>query len=225
MNGGLHIRAGGGRTKQRVNIMADWTTDANDALRLSFGPSSVSVSAPANIYQCHMLTQTSSFIRLSLIPSMARTRRYTVTLTFSLTYVLSLLLCHFTHPCHKLKFASGSLSQYLNISYSKKLPSSTVDDVQGTLAKFIPTGYYEDEAAFLRQVDEDTLSFRPHGDLICSYTCPPAEGKDAVEFEMYHVRILFPVSEKHKPHYFSLRGILPASKSTIDDSNSLFCYT
>lgn len=85
--------------------------------------------------------------------------------------------------------ASGSLAQYLNISYSKKLSSSTVDDVQGTLAKFIPTGYYKDEAAFLRQVDEDTLSFRPHGDLISSYTRSSVEGEDAVEFEMYHVRI------------------------------------
>ncbi len=189
MNGGLHIRAGGGRTKQRVNIMADWTTDANDALRLSFGPSSVSVSAPADIHQCHMLTQTSSFTRHSLIQSMARTRRYTATQTSPSTYVLSLSFATLLILV-KLKFASGSLAQYLNVSYSKKLPSSTVDDVQGTLSKFIPTGYYKDEAAFLRQVDEDTLSFRPHGDLICSYTRPSAEGKDTVEFEMYHVRII-----------------------------------
>lgn len=41
----------------------------------------------------------------------------------------------------KLRFTSGSLAHYLNVQYSEKLPSSsTVDDVEGTLAKFIPSG-------------------------------------------------------------------------------------
>ncbi|KAF8744957.1 hypothetical protein AX14_011971 [Amanita brunnescens Koide BX004] len=87
-----------------------------------------------------------------------------------------------------LRFASGSLAQFLNVSYSKRLASSTVDDVEGTLAKFIPPGYHTDEAAFLQQVEHDTLSFRPHGDMISSYSCvkSTSEGEETVEFEVYH---------------------------------------
>lgn len=41
----------------------------------------------------------------------------------------------------QLRFASGSLAQYLSVKYSEKLgSSSTVDDVEGTLAGFIPSG-------------------------------------------------------------------------------------
>lgn len=40
----------------------------------------------------------------------------------------------------QLQFASGSLTQYLSVSSSRKLPSSTADDVEGTLYKFIPAG-------------------------------------------------------------------------------------
>jgi histone acetyltransferase 1 len=106
-----------------------------------------------------------------------------------------------------LRFASGSLAQFLNVSYSKRLASSTVDDVEGTLAKFIPPGYHTDEAAFLQQVEHDTLSFRPHGDMISSYSCvkSTSEGEETVEFEVYHVRIACPKVP-----------ILTISKSTWD---------
>ena len=40
----------------------------------------------------------------------------------------------------QLSFASGSLAMYLNITYSARLPASTVDDIEGTLYKFIPSG-------------------------------------------------------------------------------------
>ena len=41
----------------------------------------------------------------------------------------------------QLKFASGSLVQYLSVKRSAKLGSaSTVDDVEGTLSNFIPPG-------------------------------------------------------------------------------------
>lgn len=94
----------------------------------------------------------------------------------------------------KLRFASGSLVQFLNVTHSKKLASSTVDDVEGTLAKFIPPGYYKDEAAFLRQVEHDALSFRPHGSLISSYARGKStlKGEETAEFEVYHVRIVYP---------------------------------
>jgi len=104
-----------------------------------------------------------------------------------------------------LRFASGSLEQYLSVSYSEKLPStSTVDDVEGTLREFIPPGYHTDQATFLQRVESDADSFRPSGQLIYSYARPvpnsASKGKrkrngnqlihpdseEAIEFEVYH---------------------------------------
>ena len=88
----------------------------------------------------------------------------------------------------KLKFASGSLAEYLDVSFSEKLPStSTVDDVEGTLANFIPAGrsishilkfdanqnvwadYYKNEEDFLARVEKDAVEFKPPGEKIFSY--------------------------------------------------------
>ncbi|KAG6850420.1 hypothetical protein H0H93_013645 [Arthromyces matolae] len=101
-----------------------------------------------------------------------------------------------------LRFSSGSLTQYLNVKYSKKLGStSTVDDVEGTLRDFIPPGYFKDETKFLEFVETDAISFRPPGQILYSYTrpAPYTKGKaastretldpkddDTVEFEAYH---------------------------------------
>ncbi|KAI0253813.1 acyl-CoA N-acyltransferase [Lactifluus subvellereus] len=101
-----------------------------------------------------------------------------------------------------LRLASGSLSQFLNITYSAKLPSSsTIDDVRGTLEKFIPEGYHQTEAEFLARVEEDASSFRPLGKKIHSYTriAPnsttkgkgaattlPEDHPDAVVYEVWH---------------------------------------
>jgi histone acetyltransferase 1 len=100
-----------------------------------------------------------------------------------------------------LRFASGSLVQYLAVHHSEKLrSSSTVDDVEGTLDKFIPQGYFKDEKAFLARVEEDANEFKPFGELIHSYTRPSplsaGKGKgvapidpqsdDAIVFEVYY---------------------------------------
>ncbi|TFY66469.1 hypothetical protein EVG20_g4608 [Dentipellis fragilis] len=101
-----------------------------------------------------------------------------------------------------LRFASGSLKQYLDVRYSASLPSSsTVDDVRGTLEKFIPKDYYKTEEAFLGRVEEEADSFQPFGEKIYSYTRPAPnsakKGKavagslseddpDAVVYEAWH---------------------------------------
>ncbi|KAI0093745.1 histone acetyltransferase type B catalytic subunit [Irpex rosettiformis] len=101
-----------------------------------------------------------------------------------------------------LRFASGSLSTYLGISYSAKLPSpSPVDDVEATLAEFIPAGYIQDLDKFLEVVETDAVGFKPLGKKIHSYTRPsrsprpsqgaasgsaPSSSDDAVEYEVYH---------------------------------------
>jgi histone acetyltransferase 1 len=105
----------------------------------------------------------------------------------------------------QLRFASGSLAQFLDIRYSDKVPSSsTLDDVRGALEKCIPDGYYRTESEFLARVEEDAVSFRPHGEKIASYTRArpngekkgkgaavtlPEDDPDAIVYEVWHVRV------------------------------------
>ncbi|KAF9821637.1 hypothetical protein IEO21_00483 [Rhodonia placenta] len=104
-----------------------------------------------------------------------------------------------------LKFASGSLAQFLNITYAERLPSSSaVDDIEATLRKFIPSDYYTTEADFLARVEEDALAFTPPGTCVHAYSRPAGalsrkgkhiaipqflspEDEETVEFEVYHV--------------------------------------
>ncbi|KAJ3552859.1 hypothetical protein NM688_g3931 [Phlebia brevispora] len=103
-----------------------------------------------------------------------------------------------------LKFASGSLTTYLGVSYSAKLPTTaaeTVDDVEGLLAKVIPPrsvlSYITSPSEFTAAVEADARTFRPFGEKISSYTRvlrdvnEKGKGKaqveeQEVEFEVYH---------------------------------------
>ena len=68
------------------------------------------------------------------------------TKTLKLMFVLSCLVVWardtlLDNSFSQLRLASGSLAQYLAVKHSNKLGSaSTVDEVEGTLAKFIPPG-------------------------------------------------------------------------------------
>ncbi|KLO19663.1 histone acetyltransferase type B catalytic subunit [Schizopora paradoxa] len=101
------------------------------------------------------------------------------------------------------KFASGSLAQFLAVSYSEKLNSSTVDDIEGTLYKFIPPDYLKNEEDFEKRVEHDATHFKPLGEKIYSYKRRLALGKgkgkadvaseelneddeDVVTYEVYH---------------------------------------
>ncbi|KAI0345086.1 histone acetyltransferase type B [Trametopsis cervina] len=98
-----------------------------------------------------------------------------------------------------LKFASGSLATYLNVSYTDKLPPpSPVDDVEAMLAEFIPPDYIRDLPTFLKLVESDAVNFKPLGTKIHSYTrpsrSPPSSvgasssstANDVIEYEVYH---------------------------------------
>ncbi|KAG1836638.1 acyl-CoA N-acyltransferase [Suillus subalutaceus] len=93
-----------------------------------------------------------------------------------------------------LRFASGSLAQYLSVRYAQKLDASTtVDNVEGILKEFIPPDYDTDEATFLTRVQEDAVSFKPIGNVIHTYTrpAPSTSGsssatREVVEYEVYH---------------------------------------
>jgi histone acetyltransferase 1 len=93
-----------------------------------------------------------------------------------------------------LRFASGSLAQYLSVRYAQKLDASTtVDNVEGILKEFIPPDYDTDEAAFLTRVQEDAASFKPVGSVVHTYTRPApsmsgssSATREVVEYEVYH---------------------------------------
>ena len=107
------------------------------------------------------------------------------------------------------RVASGSLAQYLNVRYSERLPpSSAVDEIEDTIAKFIPEGYYTDEQKFLERVEHDAVNFKPFGEKIYSYSrtaMPVSKGKnvaisqvlspedqETVDYEVYHVSQPYP---------------------------------
>ncbi|KAF9448901.1 histone acetyltransferase type B [Macrolepiota fuliginosa MF-IS2] len=157
--------------------MADWTADSNEALTLSLVRSKLDKDS---------LAEGKSY------------EDFHPTFTYPI-YGDDEKIYGYKDLVIDLRFTSGSLTQYLNVQYSEKLAtSSTVDDVEGTLAKFIPPGYYTDEEAFGKCVEEDATTFKPYGELIYSYTKPsPVKGKGRgvsraaraakdVVYEVYH---------------------------------------
>ncbi|THV07996.1 histone acetyltransferase type B catalytic subunit [Dendrothele bispora CBS 962.96] len=102
-----------------------------------------------------------------------------------------------------LRFASGSLRQYLSVKWDEKLKADTVDDAEKTLCEFIPSDIERDEEAFKTHVEQDATTFKPPGEKMYSYTrrSPAAKGKgkgitpaadldpeseDTLVFEVYH---------------------------------------
>ncbi|GAA6062039.1 hypothetical protein JCM10212_005024 [Sporobolomyces blumeae] len=79
------------------------------------------------------------------------------------------------------RFASGSLAQYLNVTYESKFPeTSTVkaDDPEKTLYEFIPPSYSKKLEDFEQTVEKDAKAFRPCGDKIGAYrTSSAGKGK------------------------------------------------
>lgn len=119
----------------------------------------------------------------------------------------------------KLHFASGSLKQFLQITYDEKIQdeATPADDVEGELFKFLPADYTKSAVAFEQTVEEDAKSFKPMGELIGSYTLraasskgkgkangdgPPADADDAVTYEMFKVSSIVarPLTSDHLGH-------------------------
>ncbi|KAF8321539.1 histone acetyltransferase type B, partial [Clavulina sp. PMI_390] len=75
-----------------------------------------------------------------------------------------------------LSLASGSLAMCFTMKHSAKLPASTVDDVEGTLYKFIPSDYLKNEDTFRANVEKEALTFRPPGTKVFSYARPSTHG-------------------------------------------------
>ena len=96
--------------------------------------------------------------------------------------------------------------------YSEELGiTSTVDDVEGTLQRFIPPGerflypillinsyfpgYYTDETSFLNFVESDAVTFKPQGQKIFSYTRPSPHSSSTKGKGKSNIQDLDPQSE------------------------------
>lgn len=70
------------------------------------------------------------------------------------------------------RFASGSLNQYLSISFEAKFPEQgdvKADDPEKTLYEFIPPSYSKNLDAFEATVEKDAREFKPLGTCIGAY--------------------------------------------------------
>jgi histone acetyltransferase 1 len=74
----------------------------------------------------------------------------------------------------QLHYASGSLRQYLNISYEEKLKSEATpaEDIEGKLYQFIPADYTKSSTTFEETIEADSTSFRPMGEKLAAYVRP-----------------------------------------------------
>ncbi|KIO04034.1 hypothetical protein M404DRAFT_15569 [Pisolithus tinctorius Marx 270] len=153
----------------------DWTTDSNEALTLSLVRAQEDKKA---------LRSDESF------------EQFHPTFTYPI-YGEEEKIYGYEDLVIDLRFASGSLAQFLSVSYAKKLDaSSTVDNAEGILSEFIPPGYDTDEAMFLSRVEEDAISFKPIGRLVHSYkrsprihALPDGTSEETIEYEVYHATL------------------------------------
>ncbi|WVF66901.1 histone acetyltransferase type B catalytic subunit [Kwoniella sp. CBS 6097] len=80
----------------------------------------------------------------------------------------------------QLQFSSGSLRQYLSVSYDDKLSTiaTPADEIEGTLYKFIPADYTKSSTEFKRIVEKDAEEFKPLGEKLGSYVRPAVSSKE-----------------------------------------------
>ncbi|KZV70737.1 histone acetyltransferase type B catalytic subunit [Peniophora sp. CONT] len=198
--------------------MLDWTTDSNEALHLSLVRSKKDKE---------VLGEDESY------------EDFHPTFTYPI-YGEDEKIYGYRDLVIDLRFASGSLTQYLDVRHSKKLEASastTVDDVKGTLEKYITTDYYKSEADFLARVEEDAESFKPFGEKIYSYTRPspasrskgkstapvlPEEDEDAVVYEVYHTKWDTPGFKEHHRRMQTFILLYVEGGSYIDEDEDLW---
>ncbi|KAG5221255.1 histone acetyltransferase [Salix suchowensis] len=116
--------------------MAAWTTSSNEALTISLGKC---LSFAALIRRAEWPSDSATNRGQSLPGGRGILRGFSPNIHISAT---SLTKCGLTFTDGAISYIClGSLVPYLSVNYSAKLPStSTVDDVEGTLSQFIPSG-------------------------------------------------------------------------------------
>lgn len=75
-----------------------------------------------------------------------------------------------------MKFASGSLRQYLDITHDEKIDSkdTPAEDIEGKLYQFVPSDYTKSDSSFGEWVEKDAEVFKPLGEKMSSYVRPSA---------------------------------------------------
>lgn len=111
--------------------------------------------------------------------------------------------------------ASGSLKEYLSITYREKINSTATpaDDIEGILYKFIPSGtcftercpipiadglllslnhadYTKNAKTFADTVQKDAETFVPPGVRIAAYAPVEQASTEKVEYGIYKVRLI-----------------------------------
>lgn len=79
------------------------------------------------------------------------------------------------------RFASGSLSQYLKVSFDAKFPETgdvKADDPEKLLYDFIPPSYSKNLDSFAETVEKDAREFKPLGTRIGAYRTRSAGAAD-----------------------------------------------
>ncbi|KAF8164021.1 histone acetyltransferase type B catalytic subunit [Pholiota molesta] len=143
--------------------MTDWTSDANDSLILSLVRSQKDKEA---------LAKEESY------------EEFNPTFTYPI-YGEEEKIYGYRDLSIDLRFTSGSLEQYLAVQYSKKLPStSTVDDVEGILSRFIPEASWPTIYSYTRPSPDSSSKGKRKRTGNTKPLDPGSE--DAVEFEVYH---------------------------------------
>ncbi|GHJ85651.1 hypothetical protein NliqN6_2053 [Naganishia liquefaciens] len=87
----------------------------------------------------------------------------------------------------RIDMASGSLREYLSITYREKINSTATpaDDIEGILYKFIPSNYTKNAKTFAETVQTDADSFVPPGEKIAAYAPIQQIANEPVEYGIY----------------------------------------
>ncbi|KAJ9112758.1 hypothetical protein QFC20_002083 [Naganishia adeliensis] len=87
----------------------------------------------------------------------------------------------------RIDMASGSLKEYLSITYREKINSTATpaDDIEGILYKFIPSDYTKNAKTFADTVQKDAETFVPPGEKIAAYAPVEQAGNEKAEYGFY----------------------------------------
>lgn len=136
--------------------MSDWTADANEALSLQL------VRAPedADVLEDDEIRTIEPFNPSFTYPIFGDQEK----------------IYGYEGLSISLKFASGSLKQYLDISFDEKIDSkdTPAEDIEGKLYNFIPSDYTKSSSTFDETVEKDAEAFKPLGEKLAAYVRPSA---------------------------------------------------
>jgi hypothetical protein len=140
--------------------------------------------------------------------------------------------------------ASGSLKEYLSITYREKINSTATpaDDIEGILYKFIPSGicrvklsaiyvadrtlfpfrtdYTKSAKTFADTVQKDAETFVPPGEKIAAYSPVEQAGNEKLEYGIYKVCLCRKETARHSSHALVLLFARSSVKGILQDSET-----